>query len=132
MTRLIASNRAVDGKFLRIQALLTWILRSPLRGLISNRFILVTFVRHKGGSSTIPVSYFKEGDALLVTDQGIWQNNLRAGTAIWVQWNGMRRRVYCEVIKETAQLVPLIRMMVNTNRAFREFLARYWVRTDSL
>src|SRR5215813_1583510 len=117
MTRVIASNRTIDGKLQLIQALLAWILRSPLRGLISNRFILVTFVRRNGRSSTIPVSYFKEGDALLVTDHGVWQTNLLAGMAVWVQWKGKERHVRCEVINETAQLVSLIRMMVNTNRA---------------
>ena len=124
MTRQSDSTRAEQLHNAPIaNALLVWLLRSPLRGLVSKRLILVTFIRRTNGrSSTIPVSYLKDGDTLLVTDTGVWQKNLRAGMDVRIRWNNREYSVACEIIKDTDELVQLISKAMITDRALRGFI----------
>ncbi|MBA2344275.1 MAG: nitroreductase family deazaflavin-dependent oxidoreductase [Rubrobacter sp.] len=59
------------------------LLRSPLHGLMSKKFLLITFAGRKSGKRyTIPVSYLREGDAYLMTTDSPWWKNLRGGAPV--------------------------------------------------
>jgi deazaflavin-dependent oxidoreductase (nitroreductase family) len=56
------------------------ILRSPLYGLLSNSFVLLSYKGRKSGKQyTILVGYQREGDELTVVSAHNWWKNLRAG-----------------------------------------------------
>jgi hypothetical protein len=62
--------------------LLTWLLRSPLHGLVSNNTLLTTVIGCKSGSNiTLPVNYVDMGEELLTVSfrRRTWWRNLRGG-----------------------------------------------------
>ncbi len=121
MTKRSTSSKAREQK--GFTALVAFLFRSPLQGLISRRLILLTFIRRTAiRSMTIVVSYVKDGNTLLVTDNGFWQKNLSADMDVRVQWHGKEQLVGCDVIKATAELVQIIRAMMTANRALRRFI----------
>jgi deazaflavin-dependent oxidoreductase (nitroreductase family) len=67
------------------------LLRSPLHGLGSGSFMLVTFSgRRSGRVYTIPVNYVRDGDVLLVVSyrHRTWWRNLRRGAPVTVRVKG--------------------------------------------
>lgn len=47
--------------------LMKWVLRSPLHGMVSKNFMLITFTgRRSGKVYTTPVNYVREGDGITV------------------------------------------------------------------
>ncbi len=56
------------------------LLRSPLHGLMSSRYLLITFTGRKSGKQyTTPVAYLGEGDTIILTTDSPWWKNLRGG-----------------------------------------------------
>jgi deazaflavin-dependent oxidoreductase (nitroreductase family) len=105
--------------------LVTFILRSPLHGLMSGSTLLLTFTGRKSGQSyTTPISYAREGDTItLITNRKHrWWKNMEAvaPVTLWVSGQEFQgtaevepadtstvERVYRGIPKEqAAQLVP--------------------------
>ena len=66
---------------------MTWVLRSPLHGLLSASTMLVTLKGRKSGKAiTLPVNYFQEGENLwVITNRSRnWWRNLRGGAQVEV------------------------------------------------
>ncbi len=61
------------------------LLRSPLHGLMSKRFLLLTFNGRKSGKRyDIPVAYARDGDAFSMTTDSPWWKNLRGESGVGV------------------------------------------------
>ncbi len=71
--------------------IITWLLRSPLHGLVSGMYALITFVGQKSGRTyTTPVQYKQFGQTLkFVTRRSrVWWKNLRGGAPVTVRLRG--------------------------------------------
>jgi deazaflavin-dependent oxidoreductase (nitroreductase family) len=83
--------------------MMAWLLRSPLHGLISKSFMLVTYTGRKSGRVyTIPVNYVQNGSVLTVTSyrQRTWWRNLRGGAPVSVRLQGRELQATGEVIED--------------------------------
>ena len=68
---------------------LKFILRSPLHGMLSKNFLLITFTGRKSGKTfTTPVSYSQEGDHLYIFTHATWWKNLHPDTPITLRLHG--------------------------------------------
>ena len=64
---------------------MSWVLRSPFHGMLSNGMMLITVTGHKTGKKyTTPVGYYRKGDDLwVITSRNrTWWKNLRGGADI--------------------------------------------------
>ena len=64
---------------------MSWVLRSPLHGMLSNDMLLITVTGRKTGKQyTTPVEYFREdGDLWVMTSRNrTWWRNLRDGAEV--------------------------------------------------
>ena len=64
---------------------MSWVLRSPLHGMLSNGMLLITVTGRKTGKQyTTPVEYFREdGDLWVMTSRNrTWWRNLRDGAEV--------------------------------------------------
>ncbi len=64
---------------------MSWMLRSPLHGMLSDGMMLITVTGRKTGRKiTLPVGYYREGDSLwIVTSRDrTWWKNLRGGAEV--------------------------------------------------
>ena len=80
-----------------------WILRSPLHSLMDKSTILITFAGRKSGKEyTIPVSYMRDSDALLMISQRehTWWKNLRGGAQVTLYLQGDTLKARGEVITD--------------------------------
>lgn len=66
-----------------LNRLMTFVLRSPLHGLVSSKIALITFTgRRSGKSYTTPVSYMQSGDEVTVFTHSRWWKNFLGGAPI--------------------------------------------------
>jgi deazaflavin-dependent oxidoreductase (nitroreductase family) len=82
---------------------ITWVLRSPMHGLLSGGMMLITVTGRKTGRLiTTPVQYLTEGDVLWVnsTRQRTWWRNLRGGAQVTLRLRGKDVHGRAEVIEE--------------------------------
>jgi len=71
--------------------LMKWLLRSPLHGLISGMYLLITFTGRKSGRSyTTPVEYCRDGtDVIFLTaPERVWWRNLKGGAPVTLRVQG--------------------------------------------
>ena len=64
---------------------MSWVLRSPLHGMLSNGMMLITVTGSKTGKKyTTPVEYFRENEILWVmtSRDRTWWKNLRGGAEV--------------------------------------------------
>ena len=60
-----------------LNKLMTFILRSPLHGLVSSKIMLISFVgRRSGKTYTTPVSYLEDGNLITLFTHADWIANL--------------------------------------------------------
>lgn len=60
-----------------VNSTVKFILRSPVHGMISKAFLLITFTGRKSGKTyTTPVSYSRRGDELSIFTHARWWKNL--------------------------------------------------------
>jgi F420H(2)-dependent quinone reductase len=85
--------------------LVIWLVRSPLHGLLDKSAMVITVTGRKTGKrSTIPVSYIRDGESLLVISQKSrrWWKNLRGGAPVTVFLQGHVLQGRGEVFTDTA------------------------------
>lgn len=64
---------------------MSWVLRSPFHGMLSNGMMLITITGRKTGKKyTTPVGYYREGEFLWVitSHDRTWWKNLRGGAEV--------------------------------------------------
>lgn len=98
----------VSAFFSRLNPQIAWLLRSPLRGIIDSRVLLVTVTgRRSGRRYTIPVGYQRRGGVLDVliskapTKQ--WWRNYREPGPVEMWLRGAARRGTARVIPSDAE-----------------------------
>jgi deazaflavin-dependent oxidoreductase (nitroreductase family) len=90
---------------------MTFILRSPLHGVMSGSTMLITVIGRKSGRPiTTPVNYYQEGDTLWVISnrERTWWRNLKGGATVKLQLRGREVNGLGEVLMEEAALAPQI------------------------
>ncbi len=64
---------------------ISWVLRSPLHGMLSNSMMLITVTGRKTGKKyTLPVGYYREDQCLwvLTSRDRTWWKNLKGGAEV--------------------------------------------------
>jgi deazaflavin-dependent oxidoreductase (nitroreductase family) len=80
-----------------------WLLHSPLHNLLDKSTILITILGRKSGKKyTIPVSYVRDGDTLLMISQRehTWWRNLRSGAQVTLYVQGHTWKASGEVFSD--------------------------------
>lgn len=89
-----------------VNRLFKFILRSPLHGILSKNFLLITFTGRKSGKVfTTPVSYSQDGSTLYIFSHANWWKNLRHETPITLRLRGKDVQGLPEPIAEDKQAV---------------------------
>jgi deazaflavin-dependent oxidoreductase (nitroreductase family) len=87
--------------------LITWLLRSPLHGLVSKSILLIEVKGRKSGKTiSVPVNYIRDGDTLWITSQRPrkWWRNLIGGTAVNVRLAGRDLKGMGRAITDVAEV----------------------------
>lgn len=89
-----------------VNRLFKFILRSPLHGILSKNFLLITFNGRKSGKVfTTPVSYSQDGSTLYIFSHADWWKNLCSETPIGLRLRGKDVQGFPEPIAEDKQTV---------------------------
>ncbi len=83
--------------------LMTWLLRSPLHGLLDKSFMLVTYTgRQSGRRYSTPVNYSQEGNVLTVVSlrSRHWWRNVRGGRPLTLYVRGRDAKATGTVIED--------------------------------
>ncbi len=75
-----------------LNKMITWMLRSPLHGVVSKDIMLITVTGRKSGKKyTLPISYVREDDLVLCSTDRVgrkWWKNLRGGADVLLRLRG--------------------------------------------
>jgi len=114
-TRKAPSQSPWTLRIVRVaNALPKLILRSPLHGLMSKQVLLLTYTGHKSGKRyTVPITYVKVDDTLLLVTDRPWWKNLRGGAQVQVWLRGRKREARTEVVTDEATISELYRSMLS-------------------
>jgi deazaflavin-dependent oxidoreductase (nitroreductase family) len=80
-----------------------WLLHSPLHSLMDKSTVLITFTGRKSGKRyTIPVSYVRDGDTLMMISRRVhsWWKNLRGGAQVTLYMQGYTLKARGEVFTD--------------------------------
>jgi deazaflavin-dependent oxidoreductase (nitroreductase family) len=114
--------------FVRLQnPLMKWLLRSPLHGLFSRMYMLMTVTGRKSGRQyTTPVQYGRKEDTLYVITSRdcIWWRNLRGGADVTLRLRGKTVRGQAHIETEAAAVEQAARVVYPglNDRQFSRFL----------
>ncbi len=105
----------------------TAILRSPLHGLMSKRFLLLTFNGHNSGKRyTIPVAYAREGDAFSMTTDSPWWKNLRgesgAGVPVRLRVRGKEYEGVGESITDEGEVTRVLELLLEEQPGYGRYV----------
>lgn len=90
---------------------MSWVLRSPLHGLLSASTMLVTVKGRKSGNPiTLPVNYFQDGENLwVVTNRSRkWWRNLQGGAQVEVLLKRQAKPGIAEPVLEEKEVEGLL------------------------
>lgn len=83
-----------------------FILRSPLHGMFSKAYLLITFTGRKSGKSyTTPVGYSRCGDELSIFTHANWWKNLAGGAPVTLHIEGRECQGIATPVAEDKQTV---------------------------
>ncbi len=92
--------------------LFSWILHSPLRGLLSSNFMLISVTGRKSGRVyTTPVNYHRAGEALQVIsirDRTWWRNLRGEGAAATLRLQGKDIQTWGRVIEDEQKVAQML------------------------
>lgn len=72
-----------------VNAMMKFILRSPLHGMVSKTITVISFTGRKSGKLySTPVSYSQNGDQVTIFTHGEWYKNLAGGTPVTLRIQG--------------------------------------------
>ena len=99
------------------------ILRSPLHGLMSNRFLLLSFRGLKSGRQyTTPVAYLSEGDAFLMTTDSPWWKNLRGGAPVTMWVEGREYQGTADAITDHAEVTRVLGRFLEAQPGYGKYV----------
>lgn len=85
---------------------MTFILHSPLHGLVSKGILLISFNGRKSGNLyTTPVSYSQDGDQVAIFTHAGWWKNLRDGAPVTLRIRGQEYQGRPAVVADDKQAV---------------------------
>lgn len=112
-------------------SLIIAMLRSPFHGLLSADMLALSYTGRKSGMKhTIPLSYVRQDDTLLILSlkKRTWWRNLRGGAPVVLRLRGQECAATGAVVEEQSAVADLLSVMV----ARRRELARlYGVSADA-
>ena len=79
----------------------SWVLRSPFHGMLSNSMMLITVTGRKSGRLyTTPVGFYREGDILwIITSRDrTWWRNVRGGANVSMHLHGTNVNGFAEAV----------------------------------
>lgn len=89
-----------------VNRLMTFVLRSPLHGIVSKNFLLITFTGRKSGKIyTTPVSYSQDGDRVTIFTHANWWENLQHEAPLTLRLRGQEIQGLAESIAEDKQAI---------------------------
>lgn len=92
---------------------MTFILRSPLHGLLSGSLMLLIFEGRKTGKRyTIPVGYQQSGNRLTLFSHAKWARNFAGGYPVAVRLRGELRQATARIVTDHAQIKGAIERMI--------------------
>ncbi len=114
MTQTTVQNRppALWRWFMKAQnPFMKRLLRSPLHGVVSRMYLLITFTGRKSGKTySTPVQYAQDGGTLyIITSAGYtWWKNLRGGADVQVHLRGRAYPAYAETSTDPETIKALL------------------------
>ena len=89
-----------------LNAMMTFILRSPLHPLVSKSITLITFTGRKSGKTyTTPVSYSQENNLVRIFTHAMWWKNLTGGAEVTLRLRGRDVRGSAEPVPDDKEAV---------------------------
>ncbi len=102
----MAQKTANGGIPPAVNSTIKFILNSPLHGILSRYFLLISFTGRKSGRTfTTPVSYSQDGDCLYIFTHSTWWKNLRPDRLITLRLRGQDVQGLPEPVAEDKQAV---------------------------
>lgn len=101
------------------------LLHSPLHRLLDGQTMAITVTgRRSGREYTLPVSYLRDGENLLVmSEKGrTWWKNLRGGAPVTVFLNGRRLQARGEVIVDLETVGKILLVILQQAPAYQRLL----------
>jgi len=105
--------------------LVVWLVRSPLHNLVDKHITLITVTGRKSGKHyTLPVSYIREGETLLVISQKnrTWWKNLRYDASITVFLQGHVLQGRGEAFSDTDMAAKILLLILQQVPAYQRLL----------
>ena len=100
-----------------------WLLRLPFPTPLNSRLMLLFFKGRKTGRLyRQPVSYVRDGGALLTPGGGKWKLNLRDDQEIRISLRGRTIHARPEFVRDPAEVTELIRKMMTENPRVTTFV----------
>jgi deazaflavin-dependent oxidoreductase (nitroreductase family) len=100
--------KVVDIMTTSANAIMSFLLRSPLHGLVSKHAMLITVSGRKSGRLyTTPVNYVRDGDTITVLSRRnrTWWRNLRGGAPVAVRVSGKDLKGVAEVAVDDKEAI---------------------------
>lgn len=101
------------------------LLHSPLHRLLDEQTLAITVTGRKSGRDyTLPVSYLRDGEDLLVISEKdrTWWKNLRGGTPVTVLLNGHRLQARGEAFVDVDKVSRLLLVILQHAPAYQRLL----------
>lgn len=98
-----------------------WILRSPLHGIISKSFLLISVAGRKSGKQyTVPVNYTRDGQTLTITSyrHRTWWRNVRGGVPVKLWLQGSEVEATADVTEDDATVETDLLELLRSNRRY--------------
>lgn len=101
--------------FIRVQnPFMKWLLRSPLHGVVSRMYLLITFTGRKSGKVyTTPVQYHQDGKRVVVVTSRAytWWKNLEGGADVRLRLRGQDQAGRAETTHAEAAIREMLRQI---------------------
>lgn len=107
-------------------SVMAWLLRSPMHGLISKNFMLVTVTGSKSGKVyTTPVNYSREGNTLTVVSlrDRTWWRNLRGDRPVTIRLQGQDVSGIGTVVEEDAGVASDLATYLSQNPQLAKYFS---------
>jgi deazaflavin-dependent oxidoreductase (nitroreductase family) len=105
--------------------LVIWLLRSPLHRLMDQYTMVITVTgRNSGKRYTLPVSYVRDGETLLVISQKdrTWWKNLLGGAPVTVSLQGHTLQARGETFTNTDMAAHILLLILQRVPAYQRLL----------
>ncbi len=107
-------------------SMMAWLLRSPLHGLLSKNFMLITVTGRKSGKSlTTPVNYVRDGADLLIVSwrDRTWWKNLRGGAPVTLRLQGRDHIGFGIPIEDAESVAKNLLVLIRQSPAYQKHFA---------